>query len=763
MGNLKNLCKGFFKGKKPVAKTGSADKNPKLNSKILRSWKFFKGARKANTPSSSAVSTQASSSEQSSSAKGFAPQQSESTTGTNPSTCPTSSSSATPQNAAEVPSPQISSSDESTRLQDSPSGRIISSSRTSLSALDKTPPPNAPKLHIDAHDWGRRIRIRSLGISFGPDALYADHAPPQLTPLRIPPAFARVEEGEGEVDSKLKLTLSWVEDSQKQLQAEAAQTANGQAQEASTKDAVADMNAASDIAGSEAEDDITWEAAFKSREQVHEVELAGLLDKIAVLEKEAKNAKVRKETVAKAAKRNVEKVEKERDVFKDELEQQKERTKAAEQGIIDNLQRQLAHAQHRYSALETQSSVMRAKEVAPLQQEVARLTALNREYAQYKSVQAAHIANRASTHRDVSELQAQLAQACEDRKTNQTRFECAEQMFHEMAQMLQEARIQMNTQRIRLNQYAYENEDFPARGAQADGLIQKMKTDYHDLEKKANAMFELWKKGQESMKHNQIMHDAAIEESNFKIDNLEALLNRAQEESDSLRTDAEKYFAQVKEGTVPESGLAALQVLYENSKKTISALKTKVGYQHIQVTNVEGALARERAEVRKLSQKLDKKESELGKLDEEKILAERAVEDLESKIELSKGGFEHDMRAKDEQLQYAKEEIVVLEGDLLSIAQSGDRSDLRTTIAHQRCQITNLENRVQDLWHEKCQREHEQKQFDEHEAQCIGTNAYCTRISELNYENALTEIERLKKHIELIGQGCDPEKFEIAE
>ncbi|KAL8923691.1 MAG: hypothetical protein Q9208_004443 [Pyrenodesmia sp. 3 TL-2023] len=710
------------------------------------------------------MSGQGPSSQQSSSAEDLAPQQGESKTGTDPSTGPTSSSSPPPQNAAETVSPQLSSSDESTRLQDSPSGRVVSSSRTSLSALGQTPPPTVPKLHIDAHEWGRRIHIRSLGISFRPSALSADPATPQLTPLRIPPAFVRVEEGEGEVDSKLKRTLGWVEDFQEELRVEAAENAKQQAQEFSTKDATAeDVNSSSDMAGSEAEDDTTWKAAFESREQVHEIELGGLLDRIAELEKEAKDAKVRKETFAKAAKRNVDKVKKERDVVKDELKQQKERTKAAEQGSIGNLQRQLAHAQHRYSALETENSVVRAKEVAPLQHEVARLTALNREYAQHKSVQTAQYANNASAHPDVSDLQAQLVQACEDRDANKVRFERAEQAFHGMAQLLQEARIQMNTQRIRLSEYAYEKEDFPARGAQADGLIQKMKADYHDLEKKANAMFELWKKGQESIKHKQIMHDAAIEDSNFKINNLEALLNRAEEESRSLRDDTEEYFAQVKEGTVPESDLSALRMLYDNSKKTINALKTKIGYQHIQVTNVEGALARERAEVRKLNQKLDKKDSEFSKLDEEKILAERAVEDLESKIELSKGGFEHDMEAKDEQLRYAKEEIEVLKGDLLSIAESGDRSDLGTIIADQRCQITKLENRVQDLWYEKCQREYEQKQFDDHEAQCIGANAYYTKINEVNYEHALTEVERLKKHLELIGQGCDPEKFELAQ
>lgn len=714
-------------------------------------------------------------SEGASSSNNFDPQQAESTDGTKSSSRPTSSSSSPgePQVAAEVVSPQLLSSDGSNTPQDSTSDRITSSSRTSLSAFDQTP-PTIPKFHINPHSGGRPFYVPSLGITFNPCAHHGDLAPPQVTPVTIPPTFARVEEGE--VNEQLKRTFSWVQALQNELQAEAAKGVQRQARAASTESTLAESeDTPSEVAASEAGDGTTWKAAFESREQAHEIERAGLLDKIAGLEKDAHQAKVRKETVAKIGKKKVDAANKKLDAAENELAQQKERTKAAEsevasknsllrrqQGTIDNLQRRLAHAQHQYSALETQSSMVRAKEVQPLQQEVARLTAHNREFEQYVSVQAAQIASQAPAT-DVSELQAQLEQACEDRDASHTRFESAEKAFHELAVVLHKARIQMNTQFIRLGQYACENEDFPARGAQVDGLIQKMKVDYHDLEKKANAMFELWKKGQESIVHNQIMHDAAIEESNFKINNLEGLLNRAQEESQSLRTDTEEYFAKVEEGTVPDSGMTALQMLYDNSKKTISALKAKIGYQHIQVTNVERVLAEERSKVRQLDRRFVKKEVELCTLNDEKILAERTVEDLKSWIELSKGGFEHDLKAKDQQLQDAREEIEVLKGDLTSIAQSGDRSNLSTTIAAQRCEIANLEARVQDLWYEKCQREYEQKQFDVHEAQCIGITAYNTRVSEMNYEHALMEIERLKKHIGLIGQGCDPEKFELAQ
>ncbi|KAL8903024.1 MAG: hypothetical protein Q9207_004202 [Kuettlingeria erythrocarpa] len=751
-----DACKRLFSDEKPSSKTSSGIKT--------------------HSPSFITVSEQGSSSGGSSSVKDFDPQQAESTAGSKASSRHTSSSPSPGESgfAAEVVSPPLSSSGGSNTPQDSPSTRVTSSSRTSLSTFDQTPPQTIAELHIDPQSGGRPFYVPSLGMTFGPCPRHGDLAPPQFTPVTIPPTFARVEEGD--INEQLKRTLSWVEAFHNELHTEAAKGAEEQAGEASTEDAIAEVvSLPSDVTPCEAGDDTTWKAAFESREDAHEIELAGLLDKIAGLERDAHQAKVRKETVAKVGKKIVDAANKKLEAAENELAQQKARTKAAEsevasknnllvrqQGAIENLQRRLAHAQHQYSALELESSMMRAKEVQPLQQEVARLTSHNREFERYISGQAAQIANQASAI-DVSELRAQLEKACEDRDAGHTRFEGAEKAYHELATVLHKARIKMNTQFIRLAQHASENEDFPARGAQTDGLIQKMKVDYHDLEKKANAMFELWKKGQESMTHNQIMHDAAIEESNFKINNLEGLLNRAQEESESLRTDTEEYFAKVKEGSVPTSGLTALQMLYDNSKKTISALKAKIGYQHIQVTNVEGALAKERSEVRQLNRTVVKKESEIDALNAEKILAERAVEDLESWIELSKAGFEHDLKAKDQQLQDAREEIVVLKGDLSAIAQSGELSELSTIIAAQRCEIVNLEARVEELWCEKCQREYEQKHFDAHEAQCIGVTAYNTRISEMNYEHALMEIERLKKHIELSGQGCDPERFELAQ
>lgn len=614
-------------------------------------------------------------------------------------------------------------------------------------------------------------------------------APPQLKPNDASSIVERSIREKFDQDLSRNLDLDQVP---LQQITKAAEVTEEDVYESLTEDSdPEDAYTSSDEASDDSQESNEWKRAYKSRERSHEVELADLRDDQAAEVKDLENtiSKLQKseEHIAKTSKSKLAaqdgalKTAKEEAAAKDDALTYQERLINATIMETDQKDLELDAARSTiiskdvelqeyrgkiadYSELCQKYSHVQHLEVAPLQQEVARLTALNREYAQHTSVQAAQIAdleNRPQSQADVSGLQAHLAQVCDERDTVKVQFENCEQVFHTLYRELLNARHEISSHRSRLAEYAYENEDFPARGAQADGLIQKMKDDYHDLERKANDTFSMYEHIGESRKHDKIMHDAATEDLNAKINNLEALLNLAQDESESLRDEREKHLAKVEIGSMPESSQLVLQRLYDNLKKTVRDLKTKIECQHIQLTNVEGTLAHQRAEGRKYDLKLAEKESEFKTLNEEKINAQRIIQDLESKIEFSKGGFEVDMERKDQDLQSANEKIKVLEGDIHRIAQSRQGSDSAGIIANQRCEIVQLQQNIEALWNEKCQREHEQRQFDDLEAQCIGLSAVSEQVVQKNWEDAQQTIADLKRQIELIRQNCDPQKFDL--
>ncbi|KAI4177649.1 MAG: hypothetical protein LQ343_000112 [Gyalolechia ehrenbergii] len=543
---------------------------------------------------------------------------------------------------------------------------------------------------------------------------------------------------------------------------------------------VGDVDISGDKGSIKSETPGPWKRALESQEQSfqneiediredHAAEVEELQEKITELQAEAKAVHGRKAYIEKAAKKIAEKKA-------TEITRQKILLDAANADIsskdealgeqakkIEYLEKLSANTSSQYAELQATLAHTRQWEIIPLQQEVRRLMSLGVEQEQRIKAQATQMLllyAQSQAQPNVAELQTKLTDAQAQSNTYKAQFQHLQNLYHQTIEELVKAKDQLNTQHIRLSEYRAEHEDHPACGATTDGLIKQKDEQYQLLEKKANETFMLWKKGKESHDHEKIMLGATIEELKATIDNLEGNINLATNESARLMNVTEDYIEMTQ--TKPENPDVILRELYELSKKTIRELKEKLHNQGTQLANTEKALYQQRGEVQIRDLLLQKKETELSTLESEKIDAERAIENFESKLEFREADFKNELANKDEDLQLANEKIGELQFDIRAIAQSEEASASSNEARHQ-LEISRLHQFIQEMQDAEHQRVIEKHRRDFHETSCASSNALTWKIHAQNWENAQLEIQGLKKHIKLIEQGCDPEKFDIAQ
>ncbi|KAL8939743.1 MAG: hypothetical protein Q9216_003187 [Gyalolechia sp. 2 TL-2023] len=519
-----------------------------------------------------------------------------------------------------------------------------------------------------------------------------------------------------------------------------------------------------DVGGSGDKDSVksqspsSWERAMDSREQVHKndiedlqedhaAEVEELGEKIARLEAQVKSTQARKALVEKNAKKTVAKKDA-------ELGQQKALLDAeiASKDIL--LQEQATRIESLEISSDRYAELQAYARVTSLQEEIVRLKSLNEE--QERRIKAQVTQTLLVNQRYAAELDARLAQG----NIWKAQYEHSQNLYHQNVDELVKAKDQLNSQHIRLCEYRAEHEDHPACSAATDGLIKQKDEQYQLLEKKANETFLLWKKGNESHEHEKVMLGATIEELKARIDNLEGDVNVAQEESARSTSIAEDYInAQV------ENPDEVLRELYEAAKTTVCILKQKLANRNIQLRNVEKHLSEQRAEVKIRDLLLEKKETELRAMENEKTDAERTVENLESKLEFREADFQNELAGKDGDLQTANAKIDELQTDISAIAQAEEDTptSARNEAFHQ-LEISKLHQHIETMHSAAHRRAVETHRRDFHETSCASSNALTWKIHAQNWENAQREIAQLKKHIQLIDQGCcDVEKFELAQ
>ncbi|KAL8970713.1 MAG: hypothetical protein Q9197_003676 [Variospora fuerteventurae] len=529
-----------------------------------------------------------------------------------------------------------------------------------------------------------------------------------------------------------------------------------------------------------------------------EATIATLETKVEEIEAKAKNEKSHKETAQRIGKKKV-------DALTKELARQKEQLKDALSENISNkaeldaarfkiasMDHELRERQDRiarlvkleedmvdeYQKLYTiHTNVEAAQQATPLQQEVARLTSLNFEQHQQISFQTAQIATfqqqLPSTHQLQSDLLSATAQV--DRYKAIAAHTCSE---------LQQAQCTLKKQQNQLRNYCAEHESFPVHGAHTDGLLQKQNERYRSLEKEANKAFLQMKEMKAHHEHEKIMLKATNEDSRKRVDNLERKVILAEDEAKRLCGIVYEY---VEAGGTAAPEEEVLRRSLAASEKTVEDLKSRFRFQGIQLGNVEKALVDQRAEVQHRDLWLAEKDAALHAAREENQDAQGALDDKELQSASDKQALQEIIDAKNEELADALKEvqscndtIVELTEDLHALARSSTSvsSDAAKVVELRHIQIEELREQVRGLEAQIPQpgsSEHHHRpavgSTQQHEQQFdLVTEAeislyYETSLERCRHErdDARSQLQQLQGHIALIGQGCDPEKFDIFE
>ncbi|KAI4120836.1 MAG: hypothetical protein LQ338_006735 [Usnochroma carphineum] len=428
------------------------------------------------------------------------------------------------------------------------------------------------------------------------------------------------------------------------------------------------------------------------------------------------------------------------------------------QNAFDQMQKGATFASSQYSNLYNQYSMVQSREIAPLQEEVARLT-------QSTLLQASQIANLQDllqVQPDVSELELQLSQVCAERDGLKTELEKAKRLLEQTIGELHEAKVLFNGQLVRLYEYGQEHEDFPARGAETDRLIEQKNEEYRLLENKANQVLSDKIEAEKHHQHEMIMQKANFEALQMQADNLAGHLETAREENTRLNAVAAEYFQSVEDSCETGNDLQALPTMYKTLEQTARNSKAQIERQRMQIANVEKELAQERAKVRTRDLDVNEKGTEMGLLRAENSQLKRDIEDLELKMDLRELGHQEQIEAKDEEIQEAKQQSDELREGLRSTSHNAESSEAVGIIESQQRRIQGLQQRVQDLEMENDQRYREQFVYDTHQEAVTRCSHANMEVMQLNWESAQDEIATLKRNNDLLEKGCDPQKFDLA-
>ncbi|KAL8729694.1 MAG: hypothetical protein Q9181_004907, partial [Wetmoreana brouardii] len=497
-----------------------------------------------------------------------------------------------------------------------------------------------------------------------------------------------------------------------------------------------------------------WERALESQEQSfqneiqdlredHEAEVERYKNKITGLERDVKAAKDRKDYIQNLAKK--------REAEKDE------------EIALQN--RELATA---YADNDDKEAELKVKN-SEIEEKDAKIKRLE-DWTVYQSSLYSELKHEQTSTQmllmdqpDVTELQSALAEACRERDSSKADLQQCNQVWNQTLGELNQAKELIMSQNVRLQIYMNDHEDHPSPLAEGSTLLKKSQEQYHELEKKANDCFDLWKSDAKKHGNEKIMLKSEIEQRLGMINNLEGANVLAMKEVARLTDILNRNVIANQVGSLDPHTM--LQEMYEASQETVHELKMKNAQQQSQIAANEKENHQQKLTIRLRERALDDKNAELKDLSDAKFEAEREIDNLNTKVDMRDLAVKEDADTKEEQIQWANKHIGDLEAHIESLMQpglGGGSNDIEA--CHQEA-IFNLQQRIVALEaenNEYFERQAAQRNKDMHDGQCAAQGEINLKIYQDNWQNSQEEIAKLKQHIELIGQGCDPEKFEIA-
>ncbi|KAL8787734.1 MAG: hypothetical protein Q9213_002054 [Squamulea squamosa] len=538
-----------------------------------------------------------------------------------------------------------------------------------------------------------------------------------------------------------------------------------------------------------------WERAMASQKQSflaeiaderedHAAEINGLEVKIVSLEKEAEAFKKRKayvETVARKKLIHKELEIKQRDeeigfqsglcnAAMSELEDKEEELQKSQQKVV-MFQQWNIHTSSLYSSLKDKYDYEQIYVVAPmqeavsaLQQEVAWLTALNLDQEQsiaHQSSEMSYVRGlQAHVQQIHTDLVSALSETCKERDLSKADFQKYSDLYEQTLRDLIRVQQDINAKNQRLKDFNYEHEDNP-HPKELEDLLQRTKDAYRVEQQKANECLLREQQGQRIHDQDKESWKLNEERKQKKIENLESKVSLLELSNERLMNDLERIT------TTHGSDEACLDgpvsFLYEQSKNTISELHRHVSQQESQIACQDEEIHQHKVTITLQTRMLEEKGIESHNLRQEIIDAVRQVQEIRTSFDERELAFGEEMGEAINDIELLREENHKYQSQIQKMTTSGIPA---TIIEMHYSEIQGMQQYIANVQAENYQfrrQQHEQAIKYWHDADAAAGSERASKVMQLNWENAQQEIERLKRDIAILHQGCDPQKFESAE
>ena len=544
-----------------------------------------------------------------------------------------------------------------------------------------------------------------------------------------------------------------------------------------------------------------WERALESREQSFQIEIEDLKDDhaaevgkykevIAKLEKEAESLRNRKQYVAEVAKKNVARIEQERDneviYWSGLLDASESENSSKLWEMNEQLREKDQQLKHKHDEIQQKDAMIKRQndwavttaawnsqlkaeyedakihETRRLQQEIDRLTALNIENEHQIADQYSQInflrTTQVRVHDSGDQLLSKLLEAFRERDQYKTHMQSYGDRYEQTLGDLMAARKVIHHQNQRLQKFNFENEDVPHLTEAAD-LLEKTKEAYRQLEKKANECLYREQQVRKEYARAEMSWKLGDERKQKQIDNLEAKIVLLENWNERLVDDLERRSEGTQDGEL--NGLIPFP--REASRQSTEELRSHVSRQEAQIVAQDTEIHRHKVTIFQHTLLLEEKDNEINDLREEKLDAERQIEEIQTKADEREIVSTHEMQKAVDDIDGFQTQHQNHQAQIQTMTERGLPVAMieihQAEIQELQQYIANLENEI--LTYRAQQQEQINK--DWHDANAAALSERATQILRLNWEDANEELKKLKNEIAILRQGGDPASFEIVE
>lgn len=544
-----------------------------------------------------------------------------------------------------------------------------------------------------------------------------------------------------------------------------------------------------------------WERALESREQSFQIEIEDLKDDhaaevgkykeiISKLEKEVQSLKNRKQYVAEVAKKNVAKIEEDRDneviYWSGLLDASESENSSKLWEMNEQLQEKDQQLKHKDDEIQQKDAMIKRQtdwavttaawnsqfkneldhakfhDIRPLQQEIAQLTALNVEKDNHIADQSSQInflrTTQATVQDSGDDLLPKLLEACKERDQYKTHMKSYGDRYEQTLGDLMAARKDIHHKNQQLQKFNFENEDLPHLTEAAD-LLEKTKEAYRHLEKKANECLFREQNVREDYARAEMTWKLGDKRKQKQVDNLEAKIVLLENWNERLIDDLERRSRVTHNGELNDS----MQRPQEGLRQSVNDLRSYVAQQEAQIAAQDTEIHRHKVIISQHTRLLEEKDSAIHHLREEKMDAERQIEEIQTKADEREIVATQEMEKAVNDIDWLQTQNQNYQAQIHSMTERGLPVALieihQAEIQELQQYVANLEN---DILTYRAQQQG-QINKDWHDANAAALSERATHILRMNWENANEEARKLKNEISILRQGSDPGRFEIVE